>query len=575
MLKENAFVKKKYNKLFIAAILGWIVSLLGGMADSVIAGMFLDSNAVAAVGLITPISSIIYFVSILIACGCSIMYSTALGAFQKERSEKIAGMGLLVSIVIGIILGVIVAVFKKQVLEFYGCTGVLYDYAYEYYFPYIFHAFASPLIWFIYHIVSYDGDERVVLACDTTMAIGNALLSYFLVQSKGIIGLSLGTVFSELAGFLVILIHFLKKSNSIKFKFFFNFKDFIKMVKLSSASSLTTLYVGVIDVIFNKFIISQYGESYLPAYTVVNAVLNVAAVLMCAMTAGMVFVSISYGENNIYALKRVMKIVNRNSFLFGAAFSVILFLIAPYWAGIYAIEDAVVQEASVFAGRIVPLTYIAGAFVFEYLGYYPLINKSMAGNMLGINYMLVGPIVLAIPSGLLWGFNGMTVGFALTPIFAIVVEYIYFAIRKQLKKAPLLLENNNENEAHFDIRLDETSIVEVRDRVNEFLKENNVPSQKIMEILIILEDTLVYIKEKNEHKTICECTVLVNDEHVRLITKDNGKIFDMIQEADNSIDLRCYVLARMMENASEKSNTTTISFNRNTYIWQLNEDNVE
>ena len=54
MLKENTFIKKKYNKLYVCAILGWLVGLLGGMADSLLAGIFLDSDAVAAVELVTP-----------------------------------------------------------------------------------------------------------------------------------------------------------------------------------------------------------------------------------------------------------------------------------------------------------------------------------------------------------------------------------------------------------------------------------------------------------------------------------------------------------------------------------------
>lgn len=569
MLKENSFIMKKYRSLFWASILGWIVALLGGMADSVIAGLFLDSNAVAAVGLISPISSIIYFVSVLISIGSAIMYSTALGAFQKERSEKIAGMGLFVSIVTGAVLCVLIAVFRKQVLEFYGCTGFLYEDANQYYLPFIFHTAIAPTIWFVYNLISYDGDETIILISDIVMAFGNVLISFILVQTIGIVGLSLGTTLSETLGFAVLLFHFKKKTNSIRFKWHFRFKDLIDMVKLSSASSLTSLYVGVVDIVFNKFIIERYGENFLPAYTVVNVVLNVAAVLVCASNAGMVFVSVAYGENNINALKRVMKIVDRDSILVGIVFSVGLFLIAPAWPGIFAITDPVVAAAAVFAGRFVPLTYIAAALVYEYLNYYPLINRPFAGNLLGLNYMLIGPIVLSIPAGILWGFNGMTIGFALTPVFAILVVLLYYVVTKQTKTAPILVEPNDEKEAHYDIMLEDESIIELRDRVEEFLKGNGVPSKKIIEVLLILEDSLVHTKTKNKKQVLCECDVLVNDKHVRIITKDNGVVFDLLKEADDSIDLRCYVLARMMGSASEKSYTTTISFNRNTFLWEL------
>jgi len=574
MLKENTFMLKKYRRLFVAAILGWLVELLGGMADSVLAGLYLDAEAVAAVELVSPLTTLLYCISILVGLGCAMMYSNALGAFKKETSEKLAGMGLLTSLVLGLILGAAVWIFKDPILNFYGCTGMLREYANQYYIPNIVLAFFSPVFWFIYYMVTYDGDETIVLSTDTFIAVANLAISCAVVNTQGIFGLSIGTAAAELLGGGILLIHFAKKTNSIKFKPYFNFKDLGEMLVHSSSMATTTCFLAVVDIIFNKFIINQFGEEFLPAYTVVNSALNGAAILFCVINAASPFVSIAYGEDNIFALRRYMKIVNRDSVITAAVFSIILVVIAPLWAEVYAITDPAVVQASLYAGRVVPLTYIAVAFVYTYISYYPLIDKPLAGNLLSFTYMLAGPIVLAIPAGIFWGYNGMSFGFALTPIFAIVVEIIYFAITKQLKKAPILLDNNKEVEAHYEIRLEEANIIALRDKVEEFLKSQNIVQTKIVEILMVLEDTLVYIKNKNgnKKKLLCECVVLVGDEYIRMITKDNGVIFDMIKEADDNLDLRCYVVARMMEEASEKSNTTTISFNRNTYIWNRKEE---
>ena len=63
--------------------------------------------------------------------------------------------------------------------------------------------------------------------------------------------------------------------------------------------------------------------------------------------------------------------------------------------------------------------------------------------------------------------------------------------------------------------------------------------------------------------------MLVSDSRIRLITKDNGVIFDLVQEADNSHDLQSYVLARMQANAKEATYSVTTSFNRNVCVWEV------
>ena len=93
----NGFTKKKYNALLVSSLLGWIVSLLGELSDGVIAGIFINEDAVSAVSLVTPIFSFLFFVSGFIAQGTAILFSRASGAFDSEKSQKICGMGLSMS----------------------------------------------------------------------------------------------------------------------------------------------------------------------------------------------------------------------------------------------------------------------------------------------------------------------------------------------------------------------------------------------------------------------------------------------------------------------------------------------
>ena len=569
MLKESAFIRKKYKKLFICAILGWLVALLGSMADSVIAGIYLDSDAVAAVSLVAPILSICYFFVMLLSQGASIRYSQTMGAFKIEMSKKIAGMAMIIALVLTGLMLAVLFVFKNAIIGFYGVTGNILQLTRQYYQPIAIVAACYPIQYVVYELVFCDGDEKIILLADTVTAVSNSLFSFLLVQKIGIAGLGYGTVISCVLGLLSTLPHFFKKNNSIRFKPYFSVKELFKMVKAGSAFSMITLYVGIIDLVFNKFIITVFSEAYLPAYAVINIVMNFAAALNCAVNAGSVFITVAYGEDNPCALRRAMKLTNCYTLITGVTLTVIMELLAPYWAELYSITDPAVYSVSVYAGRVIPLFFIAAAFAYTYFGYYPLVNKTIEGNILVLCYMLAGPLVLAMPMAHAGGFNAMSWGFALTPVFAIAVTFLYILFTKQLKNAPYLLKKSEEREAHFDFELTESAIIEGREFIADFLSSQGIEKSVINRCRLVFEDAMGIIRQKNAKKIICECTVLVSDSRIRLITKDNGVIFDLVQEADNSHDLQSYVLARMQANAKEATYSVTTSFNRNVCVWEV------
>ena len=568
MLKEGSFTGRKFRLVYLGALLGWVVSLLGGMADSIIAGMFLDSEAVSAVGLITPIESVFYFFSLVIGLGSAILYSRTLGAFQAERSKKIAGMGLFLAIVLGAVSAVILFFCRGAILHFYGVTDSLYQYASAYYTPIILVLGIYPIFWTLYYLVSYDGDEKLILLADVLTAVSNTFFSLLLVRKMGIAGLGYGTFLSNVIALACIMPHFRKKSNSISFKMYFSFDTLAQMIKLSSAIALITLYMGIIDIAFNKIVIVLFSVEYLPAYAVINVIMNFACALNCAISAGSMFVSVAYGENNPFSLKRVMNLTNKYAVFSSIGLTAILEVLAPVWPDLYAIEDPRIYDMALYAGRIIPVFFLAAAFVYTYLVYYPIIEKTIEGNILVLCYMLIGPLAVAAPLAWIGGFNAMSLGFGITPIFALLVLYTYLLITGQSKKLPYLLDESDEKETHFDLELKTDNVLNVRDRIARFLQENGVSETIVSKVELMVEDELLYIMKKNTRKVICEVTVLVNDEHVRLISKDNGIIFDITEEADDAVDFSAYVLANIMQNAHEASNSTTISFNRNMCIWE-------
>jgi len=569
MLSRDTFVRKKFNRLFLAGLLGWIVAIIGEMADSVLAGILISEEAVSAVELVVPIGNIIFAISLPVAYGSAMLFSRDMGAFDEKSAYRAVFEGVTASVAIGLVCGILLYVLRDPILDFYGASETIRELAEDYYDIYILIMFINPVFWCIYQLVLFDGDEGLILATDISMAVINAVVSFLLGRSLGVRGFAIGTLVSYVVPFFGLFIHFARKTNSIRFRKGFRMKEIGEMSYLGSGSALSYIYLALIDIIMNRFIIDRFGDIYLPAYAVVNLVLNLGGILICAFDGGRPFVTVAYGEKNNYGVKRAMRLVTRGSVILAAIMTILFQFLASYWSTLYAITSPEVVKMATFASRVIPLTYVALALLNVYGGYYPCVGEVFLGNLSGIGNMLIWPLALAIPLALLGGFKGMSIGFALTPVFTILMMYAYEAIRGRFKEMPLLLPPSDEEGTSFDLCLSPETISGVCAKIRDYCEEVKVEAEISNQAQLMFEETMNRVLEKNSgKKVLADVTVLVSPERLRLITRDNGMIFD-ITETDAEIrNLRCYVLAQLMLRTDEKTYATSISFNRNMFVWE-------
>jgi len=194
------------------------------------------------------------------------------------------------------------------------------------------------------------------------------------------------------------------------------------------------------------------------------------------------------------------------------------------------------------------------------------------GHFLSILYMLITPLAVAVPLGKAFGFDGLSFGFMLTAIIADLLTAIVIGIKYGKKAVPMVLEEADEESLAYDFRLTKENINKLCLTVRDELDKRGIDAEYSNEVQMILEESYMTIMDSNSRKkVISECNILISDKGLRLITRDNGKIFD-ITDADARVkDLRSYVLARLMEKNPERTHVTTVSFNRNSYIWHFSE----
>ncbi len=571
-LKRGTFTRRKFDRILLVATLTWLVSLVDTCADTVLAGVLLDDTAVSAVSLVEPVFSVVCFLSYLVAIGTVAVFSRESGALHQEKAYQAVGQGIICSIIFGAILTTSMLLLRDPYLAYYRASEEVTALAKEYFSCEVFFAAVFPFYCVIFQLVAIDGDEVCGFVSSALCAVANVVFSILLAGPYGVKGLAYGSIIGTAIAILSYSTHYLRKTNSVHVRWYFSFRDVGEVLKTGSASSMTFLYLAVIDIVVNRFVIAQFGEEYLPAYAVVNFLLNMAAIFGGVFDGCSGFIGVAYGEKNPASIRQTMRIAYRGAFAVAAVFFIIIELAAPSIPELFAATAPEVYAVSIFAARVLPLAFPAMAMYYLFASYYPLINHVWLSHILSGVYMFVAPLVLAVPLGIFFGFNGMSVGFLLTCFAALLVTVITVRLKYGKSAVPLILEETDEEAIFHELLLTKANIAALCETVQKELSERGVRSSVINEVQLILEESYMTVLEKNPgKKVISECDLLVSDKALRLITRDNGKIFN-VTDADAEVrDLRSYVLAQLMRCNPGRTNTTAVSFNRNSYVWKLEE----
>ena len=564
----NGFIKKKYNRMYIAMLLSWAVCLIGSLSDSIVGGIFISEDAVSATGLVQPVFSLVLFVANLLGIGCSTKFSNYAGAFDKEGAQKVAGIGVIVAIISGSLLAALMYFGRNLFFSYFAVSGEVEVMARDYYNCFIWFMVITPLYYTFYYLASIDGDDVRILSTDITNAICNAFFSLLLVQKCGIKGLAYGSILGMVISSGIVASHYFSKRNSVKFNFKIDFKIFKEICIAGSTMSLTTLYIAIIDIYMNKFVIEHFGASYLAAYAIVNLILNLGQISICATDASSSFIGVSYGEKNPKAIRNMLNLCTKRTMITTLGMTAIFLLIAKYVPAIYGITTPEIVDASIYITRVLALSYLVTGFVYEWIGYLPMIDKSFIGNIIAFVYMLAAPILFPLIFTNLWGFKGMVWGFFATPFAGFVVGAIFIIAKYGIKAFPYAIDEVDSKIFIHEFAVNEKELTMLREQLRKDMAEAGLASGLANKVELILEETIMIVIEKNNTKKeiLGDCTLIVTDDEVNLITRDNGVVFDITKEADDSSSLRHYVAARLMSNSKNSAYLTTISFNRNSYV---------
>jgi len=568
MLKT--FLTRKFFSLLLSSTIGQLVITVLTLSDSVIAGLMLGEDSVAAICLVIPAYSLAAFGSNLIAVGVPILYNRAMGEFDKEKADRYFSFGLLLSLVMGLILYTVFMLFGDAYLRFYEPSIEVFNAAKEYFFWYKYTFLLLPIYTLMYAMVLADGDETLSTVSGIVQIIGNVACSIVLAKFIGIEGIGFGSLVGTLAALIVSFAHLFCKGNSLKLGFYFSSKWFVDVFKYGVIDAGDYLFLACYIATMNRFISSAFGPEMLVLGAVVLFIKEVQVVFDGVGEAFTPLMNIYLGEESYDAVKKCYSLSLKTAVVEGFIVMLLMVLVAPLIVKLYDITEPVTAAYAVGGVRIESLGLVFLSLLYLLSSYYLLIDRIKLGFFVSAlqNFLAVAPVSIVL--GYFFGIYGMFAGVAVGPAVAYLISVLYIRIRYGKDNYPLLLSENLKgfNNKYYEFKLDPKSIVETQQQVEKYLCEKGIDRKIVSKVKLLIEDLYMLIYEKNgaDNAVYAECTVIIRDTGVQLITKDDGVLFDLSSEDVVAGSIIEFMVSGYMEKLKDnKKYLTTMSYNRNTF----------
>jgi putative MATE family efflux protein len=435
----NGKIKPIYFKYLAAASGSAVIGAFFGMVDAMVVGKYHGPVGNAALAVFSPFWSIIFCLGFLAGIGGSVLFAN----YRGKKDEKTALEYFTLSIIYGILLSAVamlgIGIFQDHLFRFFGADDELLPLAKLYMKP-IFYAI--PCCIFSNILSSYlRNDNDPTLATVAAIVgglfncVGDCLLVF--VFDMGIFGAALATAIGQFITILIMLTHFVKKKNTLKFVK--PTKIFKKLGSISVAGFSTAigdLALGIICILFNRQIMAHLGADALAVYGVTTQVTSFAqGIAYGAGQAAQPIISQNHGAKQYSRIKKCLKYGVITSLCMGVFWVALMLIFPNAIMNFFMKPTPEVEKIAPAILRIFGLSYILLPFNVFTTYYFQSIMKSHLSVISSVarGIVISGLTILLLP--LL--FDASSIWFAMLITETVVAIFgVCFMIRctKRLEK---------------------------------------------------------------------------------------------------------------------------------------------
>lgn len=399
-------------------ILGNLIQQLYNVADTLIVGRFLGSNALGAVGSAYSLMVLLTSIILGLCMGSGIVFSQLFGAKRTEDLKTSIWNSFVFTAIITVFINLLSFIFLDQVLGWLNIPREALEYT-KTYLNIIFMGIGFTFIYnFIASILRSIGNSVMPLIFLAIAAVLNIVLDivFILPWNMGVAGAAIATVISQGVSAVAIILYFFYKAPDLlprKENRYYH-KDLLKLIMSNSILNSIQQSIMNFGILMIQGLVNSFGIHAMAAFAAVVKIDSFA--YMPAQDFGNAFatyIAQNYGARKTHRIKKGTKEAVKISFIFCIVTSLLV--------GIFAKELMLMfiqpSETEVIAIgiqylRIEGLCYVGIGCLFLLYGFYRGLGKAQMSIILTI--VSLGSRVL--------------IAYALAPIESIGLLGVWWAI---------------------------------------------------------------------------------------------------------------------------------------------------
>ena len=440
-------------KFSIPCIISMLVNSLYNIVDQIFIGWGVGYLGNGATNVVFPISIVCLAFALMFGDGASSFLSLKLGQKRKEEAAKGVANGVLLSAILSIVLCIIGLVFLPNLIQIFGCTDNLREYALKY--GYII-AIGLPFMMIgtvLNSIIRADGSPKYAMTSMLTGAILNIILDpiFIFALHMGVEGAAIATVISQIITF-ILNVSYMKKFKSIEVH-----KDNLKLegsvikkvVSLGISSFITQMNLVIIMAVSNNLLgkygaESEYG-SEIPI-TVLGIVMKINQILMSiviGIAAGaQPIIGYNYGAGQFDRVKKTLKTVLGCSVVISTIAFILFQTIPDKLISIFGNGDEKYMDFACLAFRTFLLLCICNGVQIPSSIFFQAIGKSSISAVLSLSRQIILSIPAMIILSSIYGVVGVLYAGPVADGIAFLLVLVFLTREiKQMKQQKTVVNN--------------------------------------------------------------------------------------------------------------------------------------
>lgn len=427
-----------FRQLLVVAIpliLTQLLSMLFHSTDTFILGIFVNGDAVAAVGANSSLINLIIGVFLGLASGTSVVLAKAIGEHNQEKCQKIIAMSVLLALAIGIALMFVGIFCARYFLTLMKTDAKVIDMAVKYLQVYFAGMPVMMLYQFLSAVMRAAGDTKRPLIYLAIGGVLNIVMNIFFITVVGldVEGVAIATVLSQGVATVLCIIALLKADGIIKLSFKklgFYGEELMDIVKIGLPSGIQSCCFSLANVLMQSAV-NVFGNVAMAGSTYGGQIEGYVYYAMNGIAIGnMSVVSQNYGAKKIDRVKRSLVNCVILTAVLGFALGVLLYLLEPLILGWLTAGDEFGTEIIEFARKrsliILPTYFLCG--IMESFTYaVRAIGKSFSSMVVSLVCVCTLRIVwleLILPIPRFYTFSNIFLCMPISWIITIIVMFI-------------------------------------------------------------------------------------------------------------------------------------------------------